>query len=255
MITARDIQFRYGHRKVLDGVDLDLKSGELVTLLGRNGEGKSTLFRILTGEMQPNQGIVEFDGIDLYSLDWKELARRRSVLPQESAISFPLRVSEVVEMGRAPHKKNKSEDKDYAAKAMQLTDVMHLENRFYSDLSGGEKKRVQIARVLCQLEKDSGMLFLDEPVNALDVLLQHKIMKILRHLADVGYTVFCILHDWNLAGLYSDRVMVLEGGKLREDGSPGNVIRQDILSDVFGIHANIFRHGEKRVGGYSESLT
>ncbi len=264
MIQAKDIHFQYGKRKVLDGISLTLNSGELVTLLGRNGEGKTTLFRILAGELKPEGGNVTYNGIDVSTLSWRELARIRSVLPQESAISFPLRVKEVVELGRLPHKRDRCKDQEFANQSMALADIIHLENRYYSELSGGEKKRVQLARVLCQLQNESDeiqnrtlqtkkALFLDEPVNALDIFLQHKIMKILRHLADVGYLVFCILHDWNLAGLYSDRVMVLEGGKMREEGSPRGVLCRDILQNIFHVEANVFFHGTNRVGGYTES--
>jgi iron complex transport system ATP-binding protein len=273
MIQASDISFQYGKRKILENINLNLSSGELITLLGRNGEGKSTLFKILTGELRPDSGVVLLKKKEIHAMTGIELAQNRSVLPQESLINFPLRVFVVVEMGRSPYKKNKFEDKQHIYQSMQLTDITHLEYRFYSELSGGEKKRVQIARVLCQLQKDhdndiirkhstkrnlefnKGALFLDEPVNALDVLLQHKIMKILRHLADIGYSIFCILHDWNLAGLYSDRVLVLQNGKIHSDGTPKKVIRKDILEDVFGIQANIFQHSSARVGGYSESIS
>ncbi|MCC5814775.1 MAG: heme ABC transporter ATP-binding protein [Leptospira sp.] len=270
MIQANGLEYSYGSRKILDGVDINLREGELVTLLGRNGEGKSTLFRILTGEMEPHQGVVRLNDRNLREMNWKDLARNRSVLPQESILNFPLRVSEIVDLGRSPHKRDKLLDLHYTEKSMKLTDVYHLKDRFYSQLSGGEKKRVQIARVLCQLEKSKadleknenqsngkvnhpqkGFLFLDEPVNSLDVLLQHKIMEILRHLTDVGYAVFVILHDWNLAGLYSDRILVLNRGNISFDGTPKETIHTEMLREIFGIESNVFHHSEEKIGGYS----
>jgi len=271
MIKALNLSYAYNNYQVLNGINLELPLGELIVLLGRNGEGKSTLFRLLTGETTPDSGEIQYFGKNLAAMDRRELAKTRSVLPQESTISFPLKVFEIVQMGSSPHRLNKLEINEYASKSMNLTDVYDLRNRFYSELSGGEKRRVQIARVLCQLEREpkvsnlnnknsvnndeiKGYLFLDEPVNSLDVLLQHKIMKILRNLANIGYMVFCILHDWNLAGLYGDRILVLQDGKIPYDGSARDVIRRDILENVFEIRANVFAHSNLRVGGYAESI-
>lgn len=250
MIQGSGLVYSYGSKRILDGIDINLREGELVTLLGRNGEGKSTLFRILTGEWNPHEGNVMLNDRSIREMNWKDLARNRSVLPQESILNFPLRVQEIVDLGRSPHKKNKFMDTEYSEKSMRLTDVYHLKDRFYSQLSGGEKKRVQIARVLCQLD-GRGFLFLDEPVNSLDVLLQHKIMEILRHLADVGYSVFVILHDWNLAGLYSDRILVLNQGNITFNGTPKETIHSGMLREVFGIDSNVFHHLGEKIGGYS----
>lgn len=258
MIRAENIHFSYGDRKILNGIHLELRSGELTTILGRNGEGKSTLFRLLTGELQPGIGSVQINGKCIKTMDWKELARVRSVLPQESQVTFPLTNYEVVELGRSPHPKDIHSDRHAVRRSMELTDTWQLRDRFFYQLSGGEKKRVQIARVLCQLEtsQDShgkGILFLDEPVNALDILLQHRVMEILRHLADVGYTVFLVLHDWNLAGLYSDRILILKEGVVLGDGKPDEVLTPSALAENFLVRTRIFPEGGGRVSGYSHA--
>ncbi|MCG9873313.1 MAG: heme ABC transporter ATP-binding protein [Leptospiraceae bacterium] len=272
MIQAHNLTYYYNSNRILNNIDLDLHPGQLVSLLGRNGEGKSTLFKILTGDYRAQNGEVLYNGVNVLGMNRKELARIRSVLPQDSTINFPLRVFEIIEMGRAPYGKNHSNLTHYANRSMELTDIKHLRNRFYSDLSGGEKQRVQIARALCQLDKEpvlleknrsndsnlcslKGYLFLDEPVNSLDILLQHKIMKILRHLADVGFMVFCILHDWNLAGLYSDRILILQNGQLVHNGLPQEVLDQNNLESNFNILANVYPHGNKFVGGYTRGLS
>lgn len=258
MIVAENIHFSYSSNKILNGIDLQLNPGELTTLLGRNGEGKSTLFRILTGEIQPELGSVFINEQNISGLDWKYLATKRSVLPQESRIHFPLKVEEIVAMGRSPHKKSPSFDMVSINRSIELCEIGHLRNRFYEQLSGGEKKRVQIARVLCQLEKEDqsssdGILFLDEPVNSLDILLQHRIMELLRHLADHGYAVFLILHDWNLAGIYSDRILILRDGKIQKDGAPSEVLHDHELEKSFQVKVRTFPGDSGRVSGYSLS--
>ncbi|WCL49114.1 heme ABC transporter ATP-binding protein [Leptospira sp. GIMC2001] len=256
MIRAAKINKRFGSREILKDIDIQIESSELVTLLGRNGEGKSTLFRILTGESRPDGGEVFLNEQSIADLSWRQMAKIRSVLPQDSHISFPMRVSEIVELGRSSYTSDRERTFRYVDKAMGLTEVDHLRNRFYDELSGGEKKRVQIARVLCQLESDEptkGLILLDEPVNSLDVLLQHRIMEILRHLANIGYAIFVILHDWNLAGIYSDRILILDNGKIIKDGSPNQVISSDLLENNFGVSAQIYELGKSRIGGFSES--
>jgi iron complex transport system ATP-binding protein len=265
MIRAESISHQFSDSKsryplrILEEINLSLKPGELVSLMGRNGQGKTTLFRILSGELRPFQGNVFYKEQNVFEIPTKELARLRAVLPQESVLNFPFTVEEIVSLGRSPHKKDRLRDKDYTRFSMELTDVSHLGKRSYSQLSGGEKKRVQIARVLCQLEnpnsEEKGYLFLDEPVNGLDPLLQHRIMEILRHLADHGYSVFLILHDWNLAGLYSDRILVLDQGKIIKDGKPREVFTTEVLGSCFQVDARVFPEKENQASGYSLSST
>lgn len=251
MISAQCISHSYGSRKVLSNIHLECKMGEFVTLLGRNGEGKSTLLRILTGELKSEKGKVFYNDKDINFYSLNELAKIRAVLPQDSHVYFPLKVYEIIELGRSPYS-NKGNYK-FIQRAIDLTDISHLYNRYYSELSGGEKKRVQLARVLCQLNQ-KGAIFLDEPINSLDIFLQHKILKILKYLANHGYLIFVILHDWNLAGLYSDRIIILDKGKIISDGSPNQVLKSELLQDIFQVQVQVFSHGKSQVGGYSKDL-
>lgn len=233
-IRADGVGVQLDGHSVLDGVTLDVRPGEVLVLVGPNGAGKSTLLGVLSGERRPSAGTVTLEGRELGSIRHSELARLRAVLTQENQVSFPFRVIEVVSMGRAPWARTLEGRDDIAAvnEAMDAADVAHLANRRYTSLSGGERARVALARVLAQR---TPIVFLDEPTAALDLRHQEDVMRRARVLADSGCSVVVVLHDLSLAGAYADRLVLLAGGRLESIGTPAEVLTADRVERVYGL--------------------
>ncbi|WP_435100959.1 heme ABC transporter ATP-binding protein [Arhodomonas sp. AD133] len=246
-----------GGRYALDGVSLQLSAGEVVVVLGPNGAGKSTLLGLLAGEARPDAGCVTLDGRPLAEIHPRTQAQRRAVLPQQTPLGFPLRVEEVVALGRDPHHRDPERgcDREAIVTAMAHAGVAHLQGRQYDRLSGGERQRVQLARALAQVwlpsAKQPRYLLLDEPTASLDIRHQHEVLGLCRRLAREGLGVFCVLHDLNLAAGYADRVCLLAQGQVVADGPPAAVMTPASLQVVFGISADVApdpRDGRPRIG-------
>lgn len=231
-LRARGVRVRYAGTPVVDGVDLDVLPGQLLALLGPNGAGKSTLLGVLAGDVRPDEGSVELDGVHVAALRLDELARRRAVLLQENHLSFPFEVADVVRMGRAPWRGTPREDDDehVVAAALATADVTHLAARRYPTLSGGEKARASFARTLAQ---EPGVLLLDEPTAALDIRHQEALLTEAVRLARAGAAVVVVLHDLTLAAAYADRVVLLADGRVRGDGPPHDVLTAELLTAVY----------------------
>jgi len=223
---------------VLDDVTLDIVPGEVLALVGPNGAGKSTLLSVLSGDREPSSGSALIDGRDIATVKHLDLARLRSVLTQENQVSFPFRVAEVVEMGRSPWARTPQveEDEEAIAEAVDVTDIRHLLDRRFTALSGGEKARVSLARVLAQR---TGAVFLDEPTAALDLRHQEDIMKVARSLARAGRTVIVVLHDLSLAAAYADRVALIAHGALDTVGTPDEVLTAERIGRVYGLAVTV----------------
>lgn len=234
MIRAEDVAVELDGTRVLDGVTLDVRPREVLVLVGPNGAGKSTLLGVLSGERRPSRGSVTFRGRELSGIRPAELARLRSVLTQENTVSFPFRVVEVVAMGRAPWARTLESRDDIAvvAEAMEAADIRHLADRRYTSLSGGEKARVSIARVLAQKAQT---IFLDEPTAALDLRHQEDVMRLARSLADAGRAVVVVLHDLSLASAYADRLALVANGRLEAIGAPADVLTEERVERVYGL--------------------
>lgn len=234
MISAVDVAVELDGRTVLHGVTIDVVPGELLVLVGPNGAGKSTLLAVLSGERTPTRGTVTLEGRSLGSIRAAELARLRSVLTQENTVSFPFLVSEVVAMGRSPWARAVEGRDDIAAvaDAMRAADVSHLAARRYTQLSGGEKARVSLARVLAQ---GTPVVFLDEPTASLDLRHQEDVMRAGRRMADEGRAVVVVLHDLSLAAAYADRLALIADGGLEALGAPGEVLTEERVTRVYGV--------------------
>ena len=244
MISARNIAVRLGGRAILDDVSLDVTPGEVLALVGPNGAGKSTLLSVLSGDRKPDSGTVTIDGRELGSIRHGELARLRAVLTPENSVSFPFRVSEVVAMGRSPWARSLESRDDVAVvnEALEVTDVAHLGDRRYTTLSGGEKARVSLARVLAQ---HTPVVFLDEPTAALDLRHQEDVMRVARSMAEDGRAVVVVLHDLSLAGAYSDRLALIAHGALDAIGTPSEVLTAERVERVYGLAVEL-----RDVGGH-----
>lgn len=238
MIRAEGVGVALGGRTVVHDVELEVASGELLALVGPNGAGKSTLLSALSGERRPDAGRVLIGDRPVDRLDPLELARIRAVLTQDNALSFPFRVGEVVEMGRSPWARTPEREGDEAAirSALDRADVAHLVGRRFTELSGGERARVSLARVLAQ---HTPVVLLDEPTAALDLRHQEDVLRIARQLAAEGRTVVVVLHDLSLAGAYADRVALLEDGRMRSLGTPVEVLTAELVSEVYGLPVEV----------------
>ncbi|CAM5723759.1 heme ABC transporter ATP-binding protein [Streptomyces californicus] len=240
-VEAVGLSVRLGGRQVLDSLDLTAHAGEVVALVGPNGAGKSTLLAALAADLPAGSGEVRVDGRS--TADWSapELALRRSVLPQSAALSFPFPVEDVVRMGRAPWAGTEREDEDDAAvaAAMAATEVTRFAGRPFSALSGGEKARVALARVLAQR---APLMLLDEPTAALDLRHQELVLRICRERAAAGDAVVVVLHDLGLAAAYADRAAVLHEGRIAELGPPEQVFGGDLLGEVYRQPVEVFPH-------------
>lgn len=242
VITARGIRVRRDEREILSEIDLDVRAGEVLALVGPNGAGKSTLLSVLSGDLKPNDGTVELLGRPVGAYRALELARRRAVLTQANAVSFPFRVIEIVQMGRSPWLRTAelAEDQLAVMTAIEVTDITHLLGRRFTSLSGGEQARVSLARVLAQT---TPIVFLDEPTASLDLRHQEEIMRLARHLAADGRAVVVVVHDLSLAGAYADRIALLDHGRLDAVGTPLGVMTADRVGRVYGLEVQIHRLG------------
>ncbi|MBN3494979.1 heme ABC transporter ATP-binding protein [Vibrio neptunius] len=244
VLSAKNISISFGQRQVLDKIDIEIKSGEVTALLGPNGAGKSTLLKLLCGEIPSNNDIHYFGQ---HKKKWaaSTLAKHLGMLPQHSTLSFPFLAHEVVELGAIPLNLANKETQTLAKACMKMTDVEHLAQRLYPSLSGGEKQRLHLARVLVQLAHsgDNKILMLDEPTSALDLAHQHNTLKIARQLADQHNTaVVIVLHDLNLAAQYSDRLVVLHNGDVVCDAPPWQALTPEMIASVYGYASIINKH-------------
>lgn len=238
MISARNIGVRLDSRAILHGVSLDVRPGEVLALVGPNGAGKSTLLSVLSGDRTPDSGTVTIAGRAIGGIRASELARLRAVLTQENSVSFPFRVSEVVAMGRSPWARSIESRDDVAVvnAALEATDVAHLGERRYTTLSGGEKARVSLARVLAQ---SAPIVFLDEPTAALDLRHQEEVMRVARAMAVEGTAVVVVLHDLSLAAAYSDRLALVAHGTVEAIGTPSEVLTAERIERVYGVAVDL----------------
>ncbi|MCX8957840.1 heme ABC transporter ATP-binding protein [Erwinia psidii] len=249
VLEAADVSYRAGQRLLIDRVSLTLRPGEMVTLIGPNGAGKSTLLRILTGFLPVGEGRCTLDDRLIEQWPGDRLARRRAVMRQQSHIEFAVPVREVVAMGRAPWPEKPAGP--VIDRVMHLTGCDELAWRDYRYLSGGEQQRVQLARALAQLWHDDGphgWLFLDEPTSALDLFHQQHALRLLHQLTRKGQLmVCCVLHDLNLAALWSDRILLLHQGALVASGTPTEVMTEAILTRWYQADLQVHHHSQDAV--------
>jgi iron complex transport system ATP-binding protein len=237
-LTARGLSVTLAGRLVLNDVSLALSSGHLVALVGPNGAGKTTLLRALAG-LVPSVGAVEISGAALSSLSLRDRARRFAYLPQGHIVHWPLPARDIVALGRYPHgatdpARLTPKDTEAVMRAMQATDVVEFSERRVTELSGGERSRVALARVLAV---EAPVILADEPTASLDPRHQFDVMKSLRASADKGVLVIVVTHDLGLAARFADTVLVLSDGRLVSQGTPAEALSEKIMGDVFRISA------------------
>lgn len=227
-------------KRIVEEIHLRVELGEIVGLIGPNGSGKSTLLRSIYRMLKPAAGIVRLGGEDVWKMSARDSARRTGVVVQESASDFDFTVSDVVMMGRTPHKglleMDSPQDEVIVTAALDRVNMLSFSERLYGTLSGGEKQRVLMARALAQQPK---LLVLDEPTNHLDIRYQLEVLDLIREL---GLTTLVTLHDLNLAAAYCQRLYMLKAGYIFASGSPDEVLTTDNLRAVFEVEALIGKH-------------
>ncbi|MBB0969227.1 heme ABC transporter ATP-binding protein [Dietzia aerolata] len=241
VMAAADVTVRIGGRVLLDSVSVEVRAGEVLALVGPNGAGKSTLLAVMAGDMDPESGRVEVDGRDLRRWKLGDLARRRALMTQANAVAFPFTVREVVAMGRAPWAGHPEGDDDEAVidDSIAATDTTHLASRTFPTLSGGEKARVSLSRALAQ---SAGIMLLDEPTAAVDLRHQELVLGRARDIADAGGAVVVVLHDLALAAAWSDRMVMISGGRVRAEGPPADVLTAELIDEVYQQAVLVHRH-------------
>lgn len=240
-LTANQISAGYGSANVLHSVSVGVQTGEFVGLLGPNGCGKSTLLRVLSGVLRPRSGAVSLEGRDLLEWTAMERARRIAFVPQSETAAFDFSVRDIVLMGRYPHRQKfrseTAQDYEIVAQALTDADISPLADRLVTELSGGEHRRVLLARALAQ---QTPLLLLDEPTAHLDITHQAELLLLTRRLMrERGIGVMAALHDLNQAAEYCDRLILMRGGEIVAEGPPEITLTADNLRQVYGAEAQI----------------
>ena len=238
-VMATGVSYTVGTTTLLHDVSLVVQPGEVVVLVGPNGAGKSTLMNLLSGDLVPTAGEVLLDGKSISLYRPHELALKRAVLPQQSLLQFAFTVREVVEMGRAPHADTFDELRDHVDRALAQTEMTHFAGRVYPSLSGGEKARAQLGRVIAQ---QAPLLLLDEPTASLDLRHQQHVMGLAQDVAAAGGAVVAVVHDLNLAASTANRIALLHRGRIVADGPPWVVMDERLLSEVYQCPIAVGKH-------------
>lgn len=233
------LRVRLGTHEALAGVSLEFRREQMTAILGPNGAGKSTLLSVLSGFRTRYEGSCRLLGREVPDWDRREMARHVAFIPQNIGMPFPFTADQVVAMGRAPHGRGLFEtarDRMVVEQSMQATDAAAFTGRDFRALSGGEQQRVLLAASLAQ---EPSVLLLDEPTTFLDLKHQLQIYGLLRDLSRQGLTVVAVTHDLNLAAAHADRLVLLARGRVVADASPAEVVRPEVLREVFDVATEV----------------
>lgn len=242
-LSTNNLTIAYNKKIIINNLEIVIPERKITSIIGPNGCGKSTLLKAIGRILKPERGSVYLDGIDIYTLNTKEVAKKMSILPQSPKAPSGITVGELVSYGRFPHqhglKKLTVEDKKIIQWAMDITKLSEYEVTLVDNLSGGQRQRVWIAMALAQ---QTDIILLDEPTTYLDLAYQLEILELLYSLNnEQGCTIAMVLHDLNLASRFSDYIIAMRSGKIIEYGTPDEVICEDVLKKTFNINADIIK--------------
>ncbi|HXQ70986.1 MAG TPA: ABC transporter ATP-binding protein [Pyrinomonadaceae bacterium] len=247
IVEARSVGFAYATTPVVNDVSLTLPRGGVGALIGANGSGKSTLIRLLAGLLTPSSGQVLIDGVPLTTIPLRERAKRIAYVPQSTTMVFPFTALEVVLTGRSPYsgrfRFESHDDKQIALAALEILDAAHLAQRPVTELSGGERQLVTVARALAQ---EPDVMLLDEPASALDLKHRTQLARALRRLSDErGIAALTITHDLMLLDSVADLIFAMKCGRIVAAGTPETVLVENVLSDVYDARVRSERRRER----------
>lgn len=249
MIHAQNLSVEKGGNRLLRNVSFDINPGEINVIVGKNGAGKSTLLETLCGNNELVEGSIRWDGADIRGMSLESLAMRRAVLSQKINISFPIKVHELVEMGTYVIGDSISQDDiNYLiTSALQKVEMLDFKDRAFNTLSGGEQKRIMLAKCLVQLNAaetdENKYLFLDEPTSSLDINQQHSLIERVKTLAkehNVG--IFAVLHDINLAAICADKILMIKSGRIMGQGRPTEILNSEMIKKTLDIDCIVQSH-------------
>jgi iron complex transport system ATP-binding protein len=236
-LEVKNVSWGVNGNTILNNISLNVKLNEVIGVLGPNGSGKSSLLKTIYKINKPASGMIELNGRDVWKMTARELAREMAVMTQEYPVDFSFSVKEIVLLGRLPFKSGYSKytDEEYLLmeSSLERVDSLHLVDRDFHTLSGGEKQRVLLARALVQ---EPQMLILDEPTNHLDIHFQIEILEVIKSLR---ITSVIAIHDLNLACRYCDRVYILNKGEIQISGKPTEVCTFDTIQDIYKVDPSI----------------
>lgn len=239
MVDIIHVTKRYGEKEVVKDVTVQIEKGKITSFIGPNGAGKSTLLSMVSRLIVKDEGEILIDGSDITKRESQELAKKISILKQSNHINLRLTVRELVSFGRFPYSQGRLTEEDWrhVDEAIQFMELEDIQNDYLDELSGGQKQRAFIAMVIAQ---DTEYILLDEPLNNLDMKHSVQIMKTLRKLVDErGKTVVLVIHDINFASVYSDYIVALKGGKIVKQGTTDEIIRQDVLREIYDMDMTV----------------
>ncbi|MDF2551264.1 MAG: heme transporter ATP-binding protein [Chryseobacterium sp.] len=246
MLKANHINYKHKEFFILDEVDVSLNYGEFLAIVGPNGAGKSSLLSVLANEIKQGKQEILFKEKQISAWEVRELSMHKAKFSQHNSNEIPLQVKDVVMMGRYPYFDSQPRKEDFEAmnKHLYETDVYHLKDRDYNTLSGGEKQRVHLSRVMAQVENqiERKLIFLDEPLNNLDIKHQYKALEIIKKFTQNENSAIVVLHDLNLAAQFADKILLMKSGKISAYGTPEEVFTAENITNAYHFPCTICPH-------------
>ena len=244
-LKVNKIEFAYNSTPVLENISMELDRSEILGIVGPNGTGKSTLIRCIDRILKPQQGTILLDENDITTMNRMEIARKMGYVPQSTTRVFPASVIDTVLMGRRPHLgwKSSEEDMDKVLEILELLGIVEFAMRDFNEISGGQQQKVLIARALAQ---EADVLLLDEPTSNLDIRHQLEVMEIMTNVVRKnGISAVMAIHDLNLASRYTDRILMMNGGRIFAAGEPASVLTIENIKRVYGVEVLVKSDGER----------
>ncbi|ABS72806.1 MULTISPECIES: iron ABC transporter ATP-binding protein [Bacillus] len=250
MVEVKNVSKQYGGKTVLEKTSLSIQKGRLTSFIGPNGAGKSTLLSIMSRLIKTDSGEITVDGQEIGACKSNDLAKKISILKQTNQINIRLTIKDLVSFGRFPYSQGKLTDEDWVHinQALSYMKLDELKDKYLDQLSGGQCQRAFIAMIIAQ---DTDYIFLDEPLNNLDMKHSVEMMKLLKRLVeDFGKTVVVVIHDINFASVYSDHIVALKNGRIVKEGPAEEIIETSVLEDIYDMTIPIQEIDSQRIGVY-----
>ncbi|QJC94936.1 Petrobactin iron-siderophore ABC transporter ATP-binding protein PbtP [Bacillus mojavensis] len=250
MVEVKNVSKQYGGKVVLEETSVTIQKGKITSFIGPNGAGKSTLLSIMSRLIKKDSGEIFIDGEEIGTCDSKELAKKMSILKQANQINIRLTIKDLVRFGRFPYSQGRLTEEDWVHinQALSYMKLEEIQDKYLDQLSGGQCQRAFIAMVIAQ---DTDYIFLDEPLNNLDMKHSVEIMKLLKRLVEeLGKTIVIVIHDINFASVYSDHIVALKNGRIVKEGPPEEIIETSVLEEIYDMTIPIQTIDNQRIGVY-----